>query len=67
MTVIQVIDEIRHSVTAIGDLPPEVQAVARAVYYSGIRYSFIASAASAGIAIVASLFLHGRGLRSTSK
>ncbi|KAJ5321933.1 uncharacterized protein N7506_011063 [Penicillium brevicompactum] len=40
----KVIDEIRHSVSAIYDLPPDVQMAARLVYYRGIRLSFMASA-----------------------
>ncbi|KAJ5521117.1 Major facilitator superfamily domain general substrate transporter [Penicillium fimorum] len=58
----KVIDEIRHSVSAIYDLPPDVQIAARLVYYRGIRLSFMASALFAFIATVASIFTRGKGL-----
>ncbi|CAI7636784.1 unnamed protein product [Penicillium glandicola] len=58
----KVIDEIRHSVSAIYDLPPDVQMAARLVYYRGIRLSFMASAIFAFIATVASIFTRGKGL-----
>ncbi|KAJ5190033.1 Major facilitator superfamily domain general substrate transporter [Penicillium cf. griseofulvum] len=58
----KVIDEIRHSVSAIYDLPPDVQMAARLVYYRGIRLSFMASALFACIATVASIFTRGKGL-----
>jgi hypothetical protein len=57
-----VIDEIRHSVSAIYDLPPDVQMAARLVYYRGISLSFMASAIFAFIATVASIFTRGKGL-----
>ncbi|KAJ5817423.1 Major facilitator superfamily domain general substrate transporter [Penicillium robsamsonii] len=64
----KVIDEIRHSVSAIYDLPPDVQMAARLVYYRGIRLSFMASALFAFIATVASIFTRGKGLeRAGSK
>ncbi|KAM7204661.1 major facilitator superfamily domain containing protein [Naviculisporaceae sp. PSN 640] len=62
-----VIDEIRHSVTAIRDLPPDIQLKARLVYYEALRYSFAASTAVALAAVCAALFANGRGLRSTTK
>ncbi|KAI3121418.1 hypothetical protein CBS147330_7920 [Penicillium roqueforti] len=58
----KVIDEIRHSVSAIYDLPPDVQLAARLVYYRGIRLSFMASAIFAFIATVAAIFTRGKGL-----
>ncbi|OQE36745.1 hypothetical protein PENCOP_c011G07749 [Penicillium coprophilum] len=58
----KVIDEIRHSVSAIYDLPPDVQMAARLVYYRGIRLSFMASAIFALVATVASIFTRGKGL-----
>jgi hypothetical protein len=58
-----VIDEIRHSVSAIYDLPPDVQMAARLVYYRGIKTSFMASAAFAFVATVAALFTRGKGLQ----
>lgn len=60
------IDEIRHSVSALKDLPPDLQLKARLVYFDGLRYSFAASTAVAVIAVIASLFASGRGLRSTN-
>ncbi|KAJ5555862.1 hypothetical protein N7535_008293 [Penicillium sp. DV-2018c] len=56
------IDEIRHSVSAIHDLPPDVQMAARLVYYRGIRLSFIASALFALAATAAALLTRGKGL-----
>ena len=65
LTTSQIIDEIRHSVSALKDLDPEVQLRARLVYFDGLRYSFAASTAVAAIAAFASLFATGSGLRST--
>ncbi|KAF2727084.1 MFS general substrate transporter [Polyplosphaeria fusca] len=61
----QIIDDIRHSVTALKHLPPEIQLKARLVYYDGIRLSFAASTAIAAVAIIASMFAYNAGLRST--
>lgn len=63
----QYIDQIRHSVTALKDLPEAIQLPARMVYYDGIRYAFAASTVFAVLAIVASLFANGKGLRQTHK
>ncbi|KAJ5818923.1 hypothetical protein N7474_004514 [Penicillium riverlandense] len=57
-----VIDEIRHSVSAIYDLPPDVQTAARLVYYRAIRLSFAASASFGFVATVAAFFTRGKGL-----
>ncbi|KAJ5762720.1 hypothetical protein N7533_001401 [Penicillium manginii] len=57
-----VIDEIRHSVSAIHDLPPDAQMAVRLVYYRGIRLSFGASASFGFIATFAALFTRGKGL-----
>lgn len=65
LIVTQIIDDIRHSVTALRNLPPDIQLKARLIYYDGIRYSFAASTVIAGIAIVASLFAYNSGLRNT--
>jgi len=62
----QIIDEVRHSVSAIRNLPPDIQLKARLVYYEGLQLSFAASTAIAALAVVAALFANGRGLRSTS-
>ncbi|KAK4208870.1 putative vacuolar basic amino acid transporter [Rhypophila decipiens] len=61
----RVIDEIRHSVTAIRDLPPDIQLKARLVYYEALRYSFAASTLVAAAAVCSALLANGRGLRST--
>ncbi len=61
----QVIDEIRHSVSAIKTLPPDVQLSARMVYYDGLRYSFAMSTAVAVAAVGAALLARAHGLRST--
>jgi len=61
----QIIDSIRHSVTALRSLPPDTQMKARLVYYDGMRYSFIASTVIAAVAIAASLFAHNSRLRNT--
>ncbi|CRK42917.1 hypothetical protein BN1708_008911 [Verticillium longisporum] len=63
----QLIEEIRHSVTALKSAPVEVRLPVRLVYYEGIKYAFAASTATAGISFVAALFAHPRGLRSTHK
>ncbi|KAJ4401513.1 hypothetical protein N0V85_005507 [Neurospora sp. IMI 360204] len=61
----RVIDEIRHSVSAIKDLPPDIQLKAREVYYEGLRLSFATSTAVAAAAVGAALLARARGLRST--
>ncbi|KAK2745892.1 hypothetical protein FQN57_003505 [Myotisia sp. PD_48] len=63
----KIIEEIRHSVTAIQQLPPQAQMAARLVYYDGIKLSFAASATFGAIATVAAIFAKGKGLsRSAS-
>ncbi|OJJ02330.1 hypothetical protein ASPVEDRAFT_133389 [Aspergillus versicolor CBS 583.65] len=59
----KVIDEIRHSVSAIYDLDPEIQLAAREVYYGGIRMAFAASAVFGCVATLAAMFARGRGLK----
>ncbi|KAJ5273675.1 hypothetical protein N7478_008800 [Penicillium angulare] len=61
------IDEIRHSVSAIHDLPADIQMPVRMVYYHGIQLSFAASAVFALIATIASLFTRGKGLERGSE
>ncbi|KAL1901855.1 hypothetical protein Sste5346_001558 [Sporothrix stenoceras] len=61
----RVVDELRHSVSYLLDLPAGLQLKARHVYYEGLQYSFAASAVVALLAVVASLFINGKGLRST--
>ncbi|KAK1149617.1 hypothetical protein N8T08_005166 [Aspergillus melleus] len=53
----KVISEIRHSVSAIYTLPPDIQAAAREVYYGGIQMAFGASAVFGGVASLAAVFL----------
>jgi hypothetical protein len=50
-------------VSAIYTLPPDIQLVARHVYYDGIRLAFATSAGFGFVATVAALFAKGRGLR----
>lgn len=61
----QLIDQIRHSVTALRDLPPAIQLPVRLVYYEGIRRAFAASTAIALGAVAFSWFARSYGLRST--
>ncbi|KAK4164316.1 putative vacuolar basic amino acid transporter [Cladorrhinum sp. PSN259] len=61
----RVINEIRHSVSAIKSLPPDIQLKARLVYYDGLRYSFATSTLVAAAAVCAALLAKGSGLRST--
>ncbi|RDL39790.1 Uncharacterized protein BP5553_04130 [Venustampulla echinocandica] len=58
----KIIDEIRHSVTILKDLPPEIQAIARQVYFEALRYGFIGSTAVCMIAFISALFARGRSL-----
>ncbi|GFG11442.1 MFS drug transporter, putative [Aspergillus udagawae] len=62
----KIIEQVRHSVSAIQDLPPDVQMAARLVYYRGIKLSFAASASFAFIATIAALFSKGKGLQRGS-
>ncbi|KAH7071124.1 major facilitator superfamily domain-containing protein [Paraphoma chrysanthemicola] len=61
----EIINSIRHSVTALRDLPPDIQLKARLVYYDGLRWAFGASTGIAGLAVVASLFAYNAGFRNT--
>jgi len=54
-------------VTALKDLPPSIQLPARLAYYDGIRFAFATSTGIAALAVAASLFANGKGLRSTNK
>ncbi|EGO60979.1 hypothetical protein NEUTE1DRAFT_76640 [Neurospora tetrasperma FGSC 2508] len=62
----RVVDEIRHSVSVIKNLPPDIQLKAREVYYEGLRLSFATSTAVAAAAVSAALLVRARGLRSTT-
>ena len=55
-------DEIRHSVTVLKDLSPEIQSVARQVYFEALRYAFISSTAVTVVALVSAFFARGRSL-----
>ncbi|KAL2814459.1 major facilitator superfamily domain-containing protein [Aspergillus granulosus] len=59
----KIIDSIRHSVSAIYDLDPEIQLAARQVYYQGIKMAFGASAGFGAVAMLAAMFARGRGLK----
>jgi hypothetical protein len=61
----QIIEDVRHSVTALRGLESAVQQLVQQVYYNGIRYAFAASTGFAFLALVMSFFANGRGLRST--
>ncbi|KAF7190628.1 putative transporter [Pseudocercospora fuligena] len=61
----ELINQIRHSVTALKDLPPSLQLPVRLVYYEGLRYAFAVSTCIAGLALIASWFARPGGLRST--
>ncbi|GES64996.1 MFS drug transporter [Aspergillus terreus] len=62
----RIIDDIRHSVSAIHRLPPDIQMAARLVYYRGIRLSFLASASFGFVAVIAALFTKGKGLHRSN-
>ncbi|KIW91503.1 uncharacterized protein Z519_07469 [Cladophialophora bantiana CBS 173.52] len=57
------IDEIRHSITMLKTLPPDMQSIARHGYYEALRYVFVANTAVTAVALVASFFAQGKGLR----
>ncbi|KAB5575419.1 major facilitator superfamily domain-containing protein [Coniochaeta sp. 2T2.1] len=61
----RIIEDIRHSLSALKDLSPDLQLEARLVYYDGLRYAFAASTVVAGLSVLSSCFANGRGLRST--
>ncbi|KAM0356157.1 hypothetical protein ACHAPU_000552 [Fusarium lateritium] len=63
----RVIEQIRHSVGFIRELPPDVQLKARLVYYDGLRYAFGTSTAVAFLGLSAAMIASGTGLRTTHK
>lgn len=65
--IFQLIDEIRHSVSAIHNLPPDVQMAVRQVYHRGIRLCFGTSAGFGLIATFAALFTGGKGLERSEE
>ncbi|RFU27317.1 hypothetical protein B7463_g9028, partial [Scytalidium lignicola] len=58
----KIIDEIRHSVTVLKDLPIEVGNIAREVYFNALRYGFIGSTIIGVIALVSAFFARGKSL-----
>jgi len=62
MLSLQIIDEIRHSVSVLHTLPDDVQSSARHVYYEALKYCFWANTAVAAIALVSAIFARGKGL-----
>jgi hypothetical protein len=58
----QIIDDIRHSVTVLNDLPLEIQNIARQVYFEALRYAFIGSTAIGAVALFSAFFARGRNL-----
>jgi len=59
---LKIITSIRHSVTAINDLDPEVQEIARQVYFNALRVVFLSSTAWAAVALFAAFFARGQKL-----
>ncbi|KIX10473.1 uncharacterized protein Z518_01556 [Rhinocladiella mackenziei CBS 650.93] len=62
----QLIDKIRHSVTVLQTLPPEVQSAARHVYYDALQYAFIANTVVAAIGLGSAFFARGKSLNRGS-
>jgi len=58
----KIIDEIRHSVSVLRDLDPQIQDIARRVYFEALRYTFLASTGWAAIALFAAFFARGQRL-----
>ncbi|RGP67196.1 hypothetical protein FLONG3_8591 [Fusarium longipes] len=63
----RIIEQIRHSVDYIHQLPPDLQLKVRLVYYDGLRYAFGISTAVAAVGFCAACIASGTGLRSTHK
>ncbi|KAM3516089.1 hypothetical protein MY11210_000371 [Beauveria gryllotalpidicola] len=61
----KIIKDIRHSVDALHNLPPELQLKVQHVYYDGIRYSFMASASATALVLIAALLASSTALRKT--
>ncbi|CAF3463252.1 unnamed protein product [Fusarium graminearum] len=62
-----IIEQIRHSVDYIHELPLDQQLKVRLVYYDGIRYAFGVSTAVAVVGFCAACIASGTGLRTTHK
>jgi len=58
----KIIEEIRHSVTVLKDLDPEIQDIARRVYFEALRYTFLASTGWAVVALISAFFARGQRL-----
>ncbi|KAH8812130.1 major facilitator superfamily domain-containing protein [Xylogone sp. PMI_703] len=58
----KIIDDIRHSVTILQDLPSEVQSIARQVYFEALRYGFIGTTIIGAIALISAFFARGKSL-----
>jgi hypothetical protein len=61
-TLRKIIDDIRHSVTVLKDLDPEVQDIARRVYFEALRYTFLTSTGWAAVAFFVAFFTKGKRL-----
>ncbi|KAK4622332.1 hypothetical protein CLAFUW4_06704 [Fulvia fulva] len=61
----ELIDGIRHSVTALRHLPESIQLPVRHVYYNGIRSAFAVSTGIMVLGILFALLARPSGLRST--
>ncbi|KAM3518093.1 hypothetical protein MY4038_010186 [Beauveria bassiana] len=61
----KIIKDIRHSVDALHNLPPEIRLKVQHVYYDGIRYSFTASASATALVFIAALLASSTALRKT--
>jgi hypothetical protein len=58
----KIIDQIRHSVTVLKTLDPDVQDVARRVYLEALRYTFLASTGWAAVAFLVAFWTKGKNL-----
>ncbi|KAM3481249.1 hypothetical protein MY8738_004601 [Beauveria namnaoensis] len=61
----KIIKDIRHSVKALHNLPPEIRLQVQHVYYDGIRYCFTASASATALVFIAALLASSIALRKT--
>lgn len=59
---LQLIEKIRHSVTVLDALPPDVQSAARHVYYDALKYAYLANTAIGAVALVSAFFARGKSL-----
>ncbi|KAK8145826.1 hypothetical protein G3M48_003946 [Beauveria asiatica] len=61
----KIIKDIRHSVDALHNLPPDIRLKVQHVYYDGIRYSVMASASATVLVLIAALLASSTALRKT--